>query len=125
VLQFLWSLGAWNWIVLAVLLLVLETLIPGVHFLWFGLAAGIVGALALAVGPEFTWQWQLIAYALVAVATVFLVRRTARADASRSDVPDLNLRGQQYVGRTFRVEEPIAGGRGKVLVVELAAASAQ
>jgi membrane protein implicated in regulation of membrane protease activity len=154
VLQFLWGLGAWNWIVLAVLLLVLETVVPGVHFLWFGLAAGIVGALALAVGPEFTWQWQLIAYALVAVATVFLVRRTARPDANRSDVPDLNVRAQQYVGRVFRVEEPIAGGRGKlrvgdtlwpaqgpdapkgasvkvtgtngtVLVVELAAASAQ
>ena len=153
-LQFLWGLGAWNWIVLAVLLLVLETVVPGVHFLWFGLAAGIVGALALAVGPEFTWQWQLIAYALVAVATVFLVRRTARPDANRSDVPDLNVRAQQYVGRVFRVEEPIAGGRGKlrvgdtlwpaqgldapkgasvrvtgtngtVLVVELAAASAQ
>ena len=153
-LQFLWGLGAWNWIVLAVLLLVLETVIPGVHFLWFGLAAGIVGALALAVGPEFTWQWQLIAYALVAVATVFLVRRRARLDANRSDVPDLNVRAQQYVGRVFRVEEPIAGGRGKlrvgdtlwpaqgpdapkgasvkvtgtngtVLVVELAAASAQ
>jgi membrane protein implicated in regulation of membrane protease activity len=116
VLQFLWSLGPWNWIVLAVLLLVLETLVPGVHFLWFGLAAGIVGALALAVGPEFTWQWQLIVYALVAVATVFLVRRTARPDANRADVPDLNVRAQQYVGRVFRVEEPIAGGRGKVRV---------
>ena len=115
-LQFLWSLGPWNWIILAVLLLVLETLVPGVHFVWFGLAAGIVGALALAVGPEFTWQWQMIAYALVAVATVFLVRRTARADANRSDVPDLNVRAQQYVGRVFRVEEPIVGGRGKVRV---------
>ena len=115
-LQFLWSLGPWNWIILAVLLLVLETLVPGVHFVWFGLGAGIVGALALAVGPEFTWQWQMIAYALVAVATVFLVRRTARADANRSDVPDLNVRAQQYVGRVFRVEEPIVGGRGKVRV---------
>ena len=115
-LQFLWSLGPWNWIILAVLLLVLETVVPGVHFVWFGLAAGIVGALALAVGPEFTWQWQMIAYALVAVATVFLVRRTARADASSSDAPDLNVRGRQYVGRILCVEEPIVGGRGKVRV---------
>ena len=53
---------------------------------------------------------------VVAVATVFLVRRTARADANRSDVPDLNVRAQQYVGRVFRVEEPIVGGRGKVRV---------
>jgi membrane protein implicated in regulation of membrane protease activity len=116
VLHFLWSLGPWNWFILAVLLFVLETVIPGVHFLWFGLAAAIVGGLALAVGPEFTWQWQLIAFALVAVATVFLVRRYARPDASRSDVPDLNVRGQQYVGRVVRVEEPISGGRGKVRV---------
>ena len=47
---------------------------------------------------------------------MFLVRRTARADANRSDVPDLNVRAQQYVGRVFRVEEPIVGGRGKVRV---------
>ena len=50
------SLGAWNWLILAVVLLCLEVVTPGVSFLWFGLAAVVVGVLALALG--FAWPWQ-------------------------------------------------------------------
>ena len=44
--------GVWNWFILAVLLFVLEFMLPGVHFLWFGLAAAIVGILALATSID-------------------------------------------------------------------------
>lgn len=108
------TLGPWNWFILAVLLFALETVVPGVHFLWFGVAAVLVGVLAL--GVDIAWQWQFIVFALIAVATVFLVRRYAGPDATRSDVPDLNVRGAQYIGRTVTVEEPIKSGRGKVRV---------
>jgi inner membrane protein len=107
-------LGPWNWFILAVLLFALETVIPGVHFLWFGVAAVIVGLLALAT--DLAWQWQLIVFALIAVATVFLVRRYARPDATLSDLPDLNVRAAQYIGRIVIVEEAIKSGRGKVRV---------
>ena len=33
-----------------------------------------------------------------------------------SDQSSLNLRGQQYVGKTFVLEQPIAEGRGKLRV---------
>ena len=108
------GLGPWNWLILAVVLFALETVVPGVHFLWFGVAAVLVGLLALATG--LAWQWQLIVFAVIAVAAVFLVRRYARPDNARSDLPDLNIRGAQYIGRTVTVEEPIRGGRGKVRV---------
>lgn len=112
--DFIAGLGPWNWFILAVLLFGLETVVPGVHFLWFGVAAVLVGLLALVTG--FAWQWQLITFAVVAVANVFLVRRYARADNARSDVPDLNVRGAQYIGRSVMVAEAIRGGRGKVRV---------
>jgi len=112
--NFLATLGPWNWLILAVVLFALETIVPGVHFAWFGVAAILVGALALLIG--FTWQWQLILFAIVAVATVFLVRRYAKPDTAQSDQPDLNVRGAQYIGRIFTVEEPIKGGRGRVRV---------
>lgn len=110
----LWSLGPWNWFIVGAALFVLETIVPGVHFLWFGLAAVIVGILALALGIALPWQ--LIAFALLAVATVFLVRRYARSDSAVSDTPDLNVRGAQYLGRIVTVEQPIVSGRGKVRV---------
>ncbi len=110
----LFGLGAWNWFILAVLLFILETMVPGVHFLWFGLAATIVGVLAFALG--FGWQWQVLAFALISVLTVFWVRKYARPDVAISDQPDLNVRGQQYVGRSLVVEQAIQNGRGKVRV---------
>jgi inner membrane protein len=110
----LFGLGAWNWFILAVLLFILETMVPGVHFLWFGLAAAIVGVLSFALG--FAWQWQVLAFALISVLTVFWVRKYARPDVTISDLPDLNVRGQQYVGRALVVETAIQNGRGKVRV---------
>lgn len=110
----LYSLGPWNWLILGVALFVLETMIPGVHFLWFGIAAVIVGFLGLATG--FAWQWQVLAFALISVLTVFWVRKYVRPDVAISDLPDLNVRGQQYVGRSLVVEQAIQNGRGKVRV---------
>lgn len=108
------NLGNWNWFIVAVVLFVLETIIPGIHFLWFGLAAVIVGILALATG--FAWQWQLIAFAVVSIVTVFIVRRYADPRSVSSDEPDLNVRGAQYIGRSFVVTKAISEGRGKIRV---------
>src|SRR5262245_64508094 len=108
------SLGAWNWLILAVVLLTLETVIPGVHFLWFGLAAAVIGIVALGVGM--TWPWQVLAFVLLSVLVLFWVKRFVRPDVAISDLPDLNVRGQQYVGRSLVVEQAIQNGRGKVRV---------
>ena len=40
------GLGPWNWFIIGVLLMALETLVPGVHFLWFGLSAVVVDRLS-------------------------------------------------------------------------------
>jgi membrane protein implicated in regulation of membrane protease activity len=111
-MQLLYSLGPWNWFILAVILLTLETMIPGVHFLWFGLAAVIIGFLGVTTG--IVWQWQVLAFAVLSVAAVFWVRKYARPDIAISDQPDLNVRGQQYIGRSLVVEQAIQNGRGKV-----------
>lgn len=113
-LSFFTGFGAWNWFILGVLLFTLETVVPGVHFLWFGVAAVIVGGLALATG--IAWPWQLIAFGILAVVTVFWVRKYVRPDVTKSDLPDLNVRGHQYIGRSLVVEQPIQNGRGKVRV---------
>lgn len=110
----LYGMGAWNWFILAMALLILETMIPGVHLLWFGLAALVIGLLAIVTGVG--WQWQVLAFALLSVIAVFWVRKYARPDVAVSDQPDLNVRGQQYIGRSLVVEEAIQSGRGKVRV---------
>jgi membrane protein implicated in regulation of membrane protease activity len=112
--EFLWNLGAWNWFIVAVALFALESVVPGVHFVWFGVAAVIVGALGLTL--EIAWEWQLITFAIISCITVFFARRYAAPDMAHSDEPDLNARALQYVGRVVTVEQAIADGRGKVRV---------
>ena len=114
ILGYFANFGVWNWLILGVVLFVLEFMLPGVHFLWFGLAAVIVGILALATGMS--WPYQVIAFGVIAVLTVFWVRRYVRPDVAKSDLPDLNERGQQYIGRSLVVEQEIQNGRGKVRV---------
>jgi inner membrane protein len=106
--------GAWNWLILALLLFTLETFVPGVHFVWFGLAAAVVGLITF--GFDITWQWQLLLFATLAVASVFWVRQFSSSYIRESDEPELNVRGNQYIGRVVTVEHDFAGGRGRVRV---------
>jgi membrane protein implicated in regulation of membrane protease activity len=108
------GLGAWNWLILAAVLLALEVVIPGVHFLWFGLAAAVIGIVALAIG--IAWPWQVLLFILLSVLVLLGVQRLVWPDAALSDLPDLNVRGRQYVGRSVVVEQAIENGRGKVRV---------
>ena len=106
--------GPWNWFFLVVALFILDTVVPGVHFLWFRMAAVGTGVLALATG--IAWQWQIVVFGIFSVAAALWVRRFAQPDVLESDLPDLNARGRQYIGRLLVVEEAIECGRGKVRV---------
>jgi inner membrane protein len=108
------SFGAWNWFFLVVALFLFDLIVPGVHFLWFRLAAVAVGALGLTTG--ITWPFQLVAFGVFSLLAALLVRRFVQPGAVISDVPNLNVRGQQYVGRSLVVEVAIECGRGKVRV---------
>jgi len=113
-IPFLSGLGAWNWLIFALVLFALEAVVPGVNLIWFGSAALVVGLLVFATG--ITWPWQLVVFAGLSICTAFVVRRYARAKTHESDLPDLNVRAAQYIGREFVVVEPIKGGRGRVKV---------
>lgn len=108
------NLGAWNWLILAGLFMVLELFAPGIFLVWFGIAAAIVGALALML--DVAWQWQLILFAILSLVAVYAARKYLRSDDEPSENPLLNRRIQQYMGKTYVVAEPIEKGRGKVKI---------
>ena len=119
--DFFSGFGHWNWFIFGLFLMALETVLPGVHFLWFGLSAVIVGtiltaSLAMGIGEAMTLPWQLVVFAVVSVATVFGVRGFANAQRVEGADQDLNQRSAQYFGRIVIVEEEITGGRGRVRV---------
>jgi len=114
IVEFFLSLGPWNWLIAALVLFTLETVVPGVLLVWFGLAAAVVGVIVLLV--PMPWEWQFVLYALLAVASVFVMRRFFPTDEAPSDQPNLNVRGAQYIGRRVRVAEAIRNGRGRVTI---------
>jgi membrane protein implicated in regulation of membrane protease activity len=108
------SLGTWNWFIAAAVLLVLEVLAPGAFMLWLGLSAILVGVICF--GVVWSWQTQVIAFALFAAALVPVWRHFARKIEQPSDSPFLNRRADGYVGREFTLDKPIVNGVGTVRI---------
>jgi inner membrane protein len=107
------SLGAWSWFILAVLLFLLEALAPGMFMLWLGLSAILVGIISSVV--VWSWQAQIIAFAVFAIVLVPVWRHFAGKVETR-DSPFLNRRAEGYVGRVFTLERPIVDGVGTVRI---------
>ncbi len=105
----------WHWWILAGLLMVLEVVAPGVFLLWLGIAAAITGLIAYVV-PTLDWQWEALIFALLSIITVWGWRYYQRRNPTETDLPMLNRRGEQYVGRRLSLDQPIVNGRGQVKV---------
>jgi hypothetical protein len=114
-MEFLEQAEFWHWWIAAILFLVLETFAPGAIFLWMGVAAGIVG-LILLIFADLGWEYQFLIFALFTVVTAVGWRAYLRRHPTASDRPTLNRRGEQYVGRTFTLEDAIVNGQGKITV---------
>ncbi len=109
------ALDYWHWWVLGVVFVVLEILLPSTFFLWLAIGAGITG-LELLLWPAAGWETQLLTFSVASVASYLLFRGYLRRNPIPTDHPNLNRRGEQYVGRTFNLDEAVVNGRGKIIV---------
>ncbi|MEA2991073.1 MAG: inner membrane protein [Alphaproteobacteria bacterium] len=114
VMSWIVSLGHWNWFVAAAVLFLIEILAPGSFMLWLGLSAILVGAISIAI--DWSWQAQLIVFAVFAVVFVPAWRHFARKVEEPVDRPFLNRRADGYVGRVFTLDKPIVDGVGTVRI---------
>jgi membrane protein implicated in regulation of membrane protease activity len=111
------SLGAWNWFILAALLFLVEILAPGAFMLWLGLSAIVVGTISTFI--DWSWQTQLIAFAVFALASIPAWRRFARKVEPPVERPFLNRRAESIVGREFTLDKPIVDGAGTLRVDDI------
>ena len=109
------TLTYWHWWILAVGLIILEMFAPGAFFLWMGIAAAAVGLVVFAL-PSIIWEYQLLLFSFLSVVSIIVWRRYFKVSAEDTDQPNLNRRGEQYVGRLFTLDEPIVNGVGKIRV---------
>lgn len=113
--DYLQHLSYWDWLALGTLLLILEVFGAGGYLLWIGVAAAGVGLTTLLI-PALPWTLQFVLFALLSVFTAVFWWKRQRSNASPSDQPGLNMRGQELIGRTFVVQQAIVDGRGKIKV---------
>jgi len=109
------QLTHWHWFIIGMALLILEIFAPGAFFLSMGIAAGIIG-FVLWLAPSLGWEYQLLMFGVISVVAIVLWRRHMGKSPVVSDQPHLNRRGEQYVGRSFTLEEAIVNGNGKIRV---------
>jgi hypothetical protein len=112
--DFMTQLTWWHWIVGALALAAVETFMPGAVAIWFAVSAGLVGLLLVVV--PLPWQWQWVLFAALGLVAMLAYRRYKRSNPEADEQPNLNRRGQQYVGQVFTVVEEIRDGAGKVQI---------
>lgn len=114
-MEYLNQIEFWYWLIAAVVMIVIEMLLPAAYFLWMGISAFIVGLILYAV-PDLHLLLQVIIFGVLSVVTVVMYKKHKRENPTVNDEPHLNRRGEQYVGRIFTLDEAIVNGVGKVKV---------
>lgn len=109
------SFGAWTWLVVGLVLIALEAMLPGIFFIWLGVAALLTGIVDWAFG--WSWQTNLVVFAGLALLSCLAGwRLTRRKDQDFGAAPSLNRRSQALVGREFLLDRAIIAGEGRIRV---------
>lgn len=114
IIEYMTSLGVWNWFIAAGVFFIIELMVPGAFMIWLGLSALLVGLLSKFV--IWPWQYQFVAFAVFALASIPLWRHFARGMEKPGDQPFLNRRADAFIGREFTLEKPIVAGGGTMKI---------
>ncbi|CAN7292758.1 NfeD family protein [Devosia sp. LjRoot3] len=111
-IEFLAANAPWAWIIAGLILLSLELVVPGGYLLWLGIAGLITGLVVLF--QPIAWPFQWLMFGVLALVAIVLWTRWSRSRPRQSDRPYLNRRGDSFVGHEAVLEQPIAGGFGRL-----------
>lgn len=111
-IEFLAANAPWAWIIAGLILLALELFVPGGYLLWLGIAGLITGLVVLF--EPIAWPLQWLMFGVLALVAIIVWTRWSRNRPSQSDHPNLNRRADSFVGHEAVLEQPIAGGFGRL-----------
>ena len=111
-MEFLAANAPWAWIIAGLVLLALELVVPGGYLLWLGIA-GLVTGLFVLFEP-IAWPLQWLMFGVLGLLAITLWTRWSRNRPSQSDRPYLNRRADSFIGHEAVLEQPIAGGFGRL-----------
>jgi membrane protein implicated in regulation of membrane protease activity len=106
------NLGPWSWWVLGILLAAVEVVAPGTFFIWFALAALVVGTVALT--QDVSWQTEVLLFLVLAVAAAIVGRRFYGNGKTAPEDGIPNDRINRLVGRAAILDTAISSGTGHI-----------
>lgn len=101
----------WSWLALGLVLAIGEMVIPGVFLIWLAIAAILTGLLAWAVSIGVPVQ--IVIFAVLAIALVFMGKRYLRRNPIEPVDPAMNDRGARLQGEIVTITHAIDGGSGR------------
>ena len=66
--------------------------------------------------PDLDWRISALIFAVLSVAAIAAYRAYLRRRPTATEDTTLNRRGEQHVGRVFKLVEPIEAGTGRIRV---------
>lgn len=112
IVEFIAANAVWSWIIAGIVMLGLELILPGGFLLWMGVAGILTGLLTLVLPLGWPVQWLI--FGIFSLVSIILWLRLPRNAAKASDRPYLNRRADSYIGHEAVLEQPIAGGFGRL-----------
>lgn len=100
----------WAWLIVGLVLIIGETLLPGVLLLWIGSGALAVGAL-LMLWPDILLPVQLVLMACFMFASIGL---GIRLQHRRNDAKTINIGLAAYIGQEIIVTHAFQAGNGRI-----------
>ena len=105
----------WHWWAFGAVLIAIEIASTTSYLLWPGIAALLVGVLKFLI-PSLDGEVAAILFAVLAVVSTIVWKRSPWGNAVRHTHALLNDRSQQYVGRFGRAPENFEAGHGAILL---------
>jgi membrane protein implicated in regulation of membrane protease activity len=106
---------AWQWVVLAGVLVLLELVTPSLFFfLWLAPGALIAASVAW-LAPAAIWQVQAVVFAVATIIGMLAWLRFRPSPAPPGE-PGLNRRAAALVGSQLTLDRPIRNGLGRATV---------
>ena len=111
-MEFFTEITHWHWLILVLLLLAGEAMGASGFLLGAAGAAGILVVLNL-INDNLTWQIQISIFGAVAVFLSWRYWKQFRSFNEKTDLPQLNNRAAQLVGRTLTLSKDLQNGESK------------
>ena len=109
------TIEPWQWLVLAVALLIAETLGAGGFLIGIAIACFVQSVISF-FWPGLSWDFQFIILAFNAILFTVLYWKLFRGFNQQTDHGKLNDRAAQLIGQRVTISEELPAGEGKVII---------